>query len=282
MVDVFISYSREDKERIERFARAIEAAGYRVWWDRDLPPHKSYDEVIGERIDAAKAVIVVWSPGAASSHWVRAEASRALDARKLVQASLEGTMPPLPFNLIHSVPLDGWRGEPDHPEWRKVLASLADLCGGEAAPRPPTASSPPTPRASARKGPAVAAAAIAIVALAGGAVLLWAAGDGEPAIEQAEAPAETPEAEQTARSAEPARERPIDLTVAAVIDDPEGYTNIRDAPRADARIVARVAADERFMAEPGPGDWWLVRTAEGETGYMSRSRIRLLGASEGG
>jgi hypothetical protein len=31
LADVFISYKREDRERVEAVARAIEAAGFSVW-----------------------------------------------------------------------------------------------------------------------------------------------------------------------------------------------------------------------------------------------------------
>jgi hypothetical protein len=57
MVDVFISYSRADLEIVSRLAAAIEAEGYRVWWDKELPPHLSYGDVITEKIGDAKAVI---------------------------------------------------------------------------------------------------------------------------------------------------------------------------------------------------------------------------------
>ena len=56
MVDVFISYSRTDLAAVTRLAEAVEAEGYDVWWDADLPPHLSYGEVIhGMSMDEWKA-----------------------------------------------------------------------------------------------------------------------------------------------------------------------------------------------------------------------------------
>ena len=72
MVDVFISYSRSDLAAVTRLAEAVEAAGYDVWWDADLPPHLSYGDVITAKIGMAKAAIVVWSKDSAASEWVRA------------------------------------------------------------------------------------------------------------------------------------------------------------------------------------------------------------------
>lgn len=129
MVDVFISYSRADKAAVSHLAHRIEAEGYDVWWDEELPPHKSYGDVISAKIAEAKTAIVVWSPDAAASEWVRAEADMARNQKKLIQTALGDIMPPLPFNQIQFADIGDWQGEDDHSGWRKVKASLADLCG---------------------------------------------------------------------------------------------------------------------------------------------------------
>ncbi|MGB3845155.1 MAG: toll/interleukin-1 receptor domain-containing protein, partial [Sphingopyxis sp.] len=139
MVDVFISYSRDNKDRVATIAQAVEAAGYDVWWDAELPPHRSYGDVITEKIGMAKAAIVVWSQSSAQSEWVRAEADVARNQKKLVQTAIDDVMPPLPFNQIQFAELADWQGEPDHRGWRKVLMSLEELCGRAAAAAPPIA-----------------------------------------------------------------------------------------------------------------------------------------------
>ncbi len=153
MTDVFISYSRTDKERVAQLAGAIEAEGYAVWWDAELPPHMSYGEVITAKIESARAAVVVWSPEAAASEWVRAEADAARNQKKLIQTALSDIIPPLPFNQIQCADLSDWNGEPDHPGWCKVKQSLVALCGergskAEAAPAAPAAEAaapPPAP-----------------------------------------------------------------------------------------------------------------------------------------
>lgn len=169
MVDVFISYSRTDKAMVTVLARAVEREGYEVWWDADLPPHQSYGDVITAKIGAARAAIVVWSAEAAKSEWVRAEADMARNQKKLVQTALDNVMPPLPFNQIQFAEIGDWRGEPDHPGWRKVKASLADLCGRESEPsgEPRRYAAPPVPApAVASKAPLFAGIGIAAVAVA--------------------------------------------------------------------------------------------------------------------
>ena len=48
MVDVFISYSRDNQAVVRRLAEAVAGEGYSVWWDAELPPHLSYGDVITE------------------------------------------------------------------------------------------------------------------------------------------------------------------------------------------------------------------------------------------
>ena len=127
MSDVFISYARPDESLAARVGEALQAAGYKVWRDAELPVHRAYSEVIEERLRSAKAVVVLWSAEAARSQWVRAEADAARELGTLVQARVDSTMPPLPFNQIQCADLNDWAGEPGHAGWRKLAASLEVL-----------------------------------------------------------------------------------------------------------------------------------------------------------
>jgi adenylate cyclase len=174
MAEVFISYASATKAEAERVAGAIRALGYSVWRDDELPPHRTYSEVIEERLRAAKAVVVVWSKAAAASQWVRAEADLARQEGKLVQVVVDGSLPPMPFNQIQCADLTGWKGEAGHPQWRKVAASLAELL--EAQDRAPGAMGVVKPR----RTPvwAWALAGLAVLALAGAG--LWTVRDRLP------------------------------------------------------------------------------------------------------
>lgn len=143
MSDVFISYSRDNQEVVRRLAEAVKALGYDVWWDDQLPPHLAYGDVISQKVGGAKAAIVVWSANAAASEWVRAEADMARGQRKLIQTTIDGAEPPMPFNQLHYVSLADWNGEPDHPGWAKVRESLTALAGTPAAAPPPEAPTVP-------------------------------------------------------------------------------------------------------------------------------------------
>lgn len=300
MVDVFISYSRSNRDRVRVLADAVKALGYIVWWDDELPPHKSYGDVITEKIAGARAAIVCWSGDAAQSEWVRAEADLARNQKKLIQTSYDDVMPPMPFNQIQFASLADWQGQADHSGWRKVQASLTDLCGPPGTDRPAPAPMPPPPappvpppvsppvspppphvpqERSEKQGlspvllVAIAAVLLAVMAAAGWMMLR---GDGpdavtpDPAIDDDAGPQGTGTGDNSGGN-DASRYR-----LAAMIDDPDGYTNIRAEPTTDSAIVARVNAGEAFTTYEQAGAFWQVRTADGVTGFMARSRIRLI------
>jgi adenylate cyclase len=134
MSDVFISYARSSEKQAGQVEEALRSAGFGVWRDAELPAHRSYAEVIEERLRSAKAVVVLWSAEAAKSHWVRAEADAAREAGTLVQAGVDGTIPPMPFNQIQCADLSAWDGSSEHPGWQKLQASVSTLAGTKSKP----------------------------------------------------------------------------------------------------------------------------------------------------
>src|SRR6478672_942498 len=140
-MSVFISYARSTDRQAGDVAEALRVLGYEVWRDDELPAHRAYSDVIEERLTLAKAVLVLWSDEAARSHWVRAEADAARQKGTLVQASLDSTVPPMPFNQIQCADLAQWSGDPDAPGWCKIVGSIAALAGARpAAPAKPSLS----------------------------------------------------------------------------------------------------------------------------------------------
>lgn len=293
MSDVFISYSRDDQEAVRRLAEAVKAQGYEVWWDDQLPPHLSYGDVVAQKVGGAKAAIVVWSANAAASKWVRAEAEMARLQRKLVQTTIDGAEPPMPFNQLHYVSLADWNGEPDHPAWTKVKESLAALAGPPAAaaamppppepaapsgpvspPEPVAPPSPPSPPPSATVPPRPSRGGnkllIVLIVLS----VLVIAGVGIMALikSRSSGPAGNEASGEVANGAVPAGER---FVLEAVLQGDDQFANLRQEAAADARIVARINAGETFTTYRQEGIWWEVKIAGGLTGYIERARIRL-------
>jgi adenylate cyclase len=140
MSDVFISYARSTEVHAKQVEQALSAVGYAVWRDVDLPAHGTYADVIEEQLTSAKAVVVLWSAEATKSQWVRAEANAAREMGTLIQARIDETIPPMPFNQIQCANLQSWDGSAAHAGWRKLQASVAALTGhshgAEQAPTP--------------------------------------------------------------------------------------------------------------------------------------------------
>jgi TIR domain/Inner membrane component of T3SS, cytoplasmic domain len=141
-VDVFLSYSRSDREAARRFADGLAGEGLTVWWDAALRAGETFDEVIENALKAAKSVIVLWSPRSVTSRWVRAEATLADRRNKLVPVIIEQCDRPIIFELTHTTDLSGWDGTVSDPAWRSMIKDvqqLVDHASAAAAPKPPAA-----------------------------------------------------------------------------------------------------------------------------------------------
>jgi hypothetical protein len=58
-----------------------------------------------------------------------------------------------------------------------------------------------------------------------------------------------------------------------IIDDPDGYTNVRNSPNGD--IIGQVDDGTSIEVVDQSGDWWKVKLDSGEEGFMHKSRIKL-------
>ncbi len=144
MSDIFISYSSADRERAHLFARVLEQRGWSVWWDREIPPGRAYDDVIEEALEAAKCVVVLWSKTSTASGWVKNEASDAMQRKVLIPALIDaGVKIPLEFRRLQAADLSRWQGEAS-PEFQQFCDAIArNVQGG--APRPPPQPAPRPP-----------------------------------------------------------------------------------------------------------------------------------------
>jgi adenylate cyclase len=145
MTDVFISYARSTAPAAKRVADAVRTSGHSVWMDEQLPAHGAYADEIAERLDSARAVIVIWSRAAAQSDWVRSEADRARLKGTLVQVSVDGSPMPMPFDQIQCIDLSDWSGDLSAAPWQRVRSSLIQLMSPDEDPAPALAPVPVSP-----------------------------------------------------------------------------------------------------------------------------------------
>jgi formylglycine-generating enzyme required for sulfatase activity len=129
MSDIFISYASEDRDRARMLAEALEDQGWSVWWDRTVPPGKTFDEVIEAALDAGSCVIVLWSEAAVASQRVRAEAGEGLKRGILIPVLIEDVEPPLAFRQIDAAGLIDWQGESAHPGFGQLVGVVSGILG---------------------------------------------------------------------------------------------------------------------------------------------------------
>jgi hypothetical protein len=125
--DVFISYKREDRARVEALHALLLDLDVGAWFDAGIEVGADWDRRIHEQIDAARAMVVCWSFAACSSHWVVKEATIGLERNMLVPVKIHPCALVPPFDALQTADLTQWEGEPDHPEAQKVLVRLGQL-----------------------------------------------------------------------------------------------------------------------------------------------------------
>ncbi len=127
MADVFVSYSRSDKARVAPLVAAIEAKGWSVWWDPAIDAGQQFDDQIDAELQAASAVLVVWTPTSVASRWVRGEARDAAERGILVPVRFEDARLPIDVRAIQTTDLDKWGGDSASAPFQDLLRSLESV-----------------------------------------------------------------------------------------------------------------------------------------------------------
>lgn len=61
-----------------------------------------------------------------------------------------------------------------------------------------------------------------------------------------------------------------------VINDPDGYTNLRDGKGTSAKVIKKIKEGEKFGIETNTGEWWIVVTEDGTRGRIHSSRVTVI------
>jgi hypothetical protein len=126
---IFLSYAHADAKRAQQLAAALSARGYTVWWDALIEGGAQFAKSIRQALEAADAVVVLWSESSIESDWVCDEAAQGRDRRRLVPLSLDGTLPPLGFRQYQTIDLSGWRGKADASPIQALQRALSGVIG---------------------------------------------------------------------------------------------------------------------------------------------------------
>ena len=124
MSDIFISYASEDRERIRPLAHALEARGWSVFWDPNIPTGKSWREVLDDALTGARCVVVAWSDHSIVSRWVHEEAEEARERSILIPVFIEKVRPPLGFRGVQAADLSEWDDTKHSDVFEKLVADI--------------------------------------------------------------------------------------------------------------------------------------------------------------
>jgi hypothetical protein len=97
-IKIFISYSRNDGPFVDRLQADLQSRGFDAWVDRRrLEGGQDWQEMIEGAINRSNVVLIVLSPDAIESPWVRREIGYAQDNGKLLI--------PLKLKTVSQVPI---------------------------------------------------------------------------------------------------------------------------------------------------------------------------------
>jgi TIR domain-containing protein len=129
MNDIFISYSSADRGKAQQLAEALQTRGWSVWWDRNIPTGRAFDEVIEEALDQSRCVVVLWSNSSIKSNWVKDEASEGARRNALVPVFIDHVNIPLGFRRIQTANMTGWQGSPTDAIFERLVTDISSLLG---------------------------------------------------------------------------------------------------------------------------------------------------------
>ena len=101
---VFLSYSHTEKHLIDPLVQQMNDLGYRVWYDRALSHTDDYNAVISGAIKHCSIFLIILSPDAVKSEYIRRELSFAVETckKQIVAVQLSNFLIPDVFSFFLS------------------------------------------------------------------------------------------------------------------------------------------------------------------------------------
>lgn len=129
MSDIFISYSKKDRDRAKTLAGALEAMGWSVFWDRKIPAGLTWRQFIGKELAEARCIVVIWSQASVGSEWVLEEAEIGKKKNILIPAFVEAVEPPFGFAALQGADFSTWDGNADASTFRQFVTDMERIIG---------------------------------------------------------------------------------------------------------------------------------------------------------
>jgi len=131
LADIFLSYSREDIDRVRPLVLALEKDGFSVWWDGTISPGEKFEETIDREIQVASSVLVVWSAVSVDSQWVKNEALEGMDRDVLVPVMIDSVRLPVAFKQHQAADFTRRPDSIEQDQYQGLVDKLHQLVRGE-------------------------------------------------------------------------------------------------------------------------------------------------------
>ncbi|MEO1277147.1 MAG: SUMF1/EgtB/PvdO family nonheme iron enzyme, partial [Pseudomonadota bacterium] len=139
MVDVFISYPRAERDRVEPIRDKLAALDLDLFFDIDgIDSSAAFPSIIDRALKASKAVLCCWSPLYFTRDWCLIECRYAAPRGKLVAVRIEAfdaEAPPADLMQYSFYDICDWSGQEAHEDWNRVLKDLEQKVGRPLAPK---------------------------------------------------------------------------------------------------------------------------------------------------
>jgi hypothetical protein len=164
MSDIFLSYSKEDHARAKIFAGLLESCGWSLFWDANIKAASDWREKLQTELDAAGAVVVLWSSASVASTWVHEEAERGRG--RVISVRIDDVELPLGFSRLQAINLIGWRGG-RVDDVGKLVDAVSEML------RTPPKRAPIIPRSPSQKLRVAVGLGVGVAALAAYPLVQW-------------------------------------------------------------------------------------------------------------
>ncbi|MDJ0807622.1 MAG: SUMF1/EgtB/PvdO family nonheme iron enzyme [Gammaproteobacteria bacterium] len=125
-IDVYVSYSREDRERVQQIVAGLEGKGLNCFVDFEARTLTaiSWRNQIRDILNSVRCVLVIWSRHSVTDDWVLEEAEIAKQRGLLLPILLEDVRPPLDFAVIHSLDFSNWADDTGDRRFLSLLDAI--------------------------------------------------------------------------------------------------------------------------------------------------------------
>jgi hypothetical protein len=134
MAQIFMSYAREDEQRVQPLIQILQKEGWSVFWDRRIPAGQTWRGYIGKALDSANCVVVTWSRHSIASTWVSEEAESGKQRGILVPVLLDAVEPPLGFRSIQAADISDLQGAGSSERVERLLSDIKMALNSNQAP----------------------------------------------------------------------------------------------------------------------------------------------------